>query len=622
MEPAVTLSSPRPWPLLLLACLAVLLALASAPVLAQLKTISPTSQPTFLRAEEAFQLVPSRTADGLSLGFEVTPGYYLYRDRFGFSSDDAGLTLGTPAWSASGEWKDDPTFGRVQVHHESLSVALPLTGSGLLRVRWQGCADAGLCYPPQDQWLQVDASSVTPVAPPPRTAAGTDSDASAGSRAGTAAGTPDSSGASAALPALPGSAGGRAGQLLVIFLLGLTLSFTPCVLPMLPILAGIVARQHTSSAWRGLSLALAYVLGVATIYALLGALVGLFGQQINLPGWFQQPAVLIVFAGLFFTLALSLFGLFELRLPVAISSHFHGLSQRQRGGALAGSYVMGLFSALVVSPCVSAPLFGVLLHISSTGDAGFGALALFLLALGMGVPLLVLGATEGRLLPKSGPWMHQVKIFFGLLLLFVGAELLTRLVPAPVALLLYGLCTLAAGVWLWRLLPARRGPGLVARAAALAVLGYAAALFAGAAVGGDDPLRPLAAFTAGPAAQPTPFIRIKSGADLDREIALARQEGQVLMLDFYADWCVSCKVMERQVFRKPEVAARLSRLRLVQADVTANDATDRALLQRFGLLGPPTLLFFGADGQELAAARLVGEKNAEGFLAHLDAQGL
>ncbi|MES2918187.1 MAG: protein-disulfide reductase DsbD [Pseudomonadota bacterium] len=621
----MTLPSPRPrhWPLLLLAGLALLLVLAPAPALAQLKKIGPATQTSFLRAEEAFQLVPSRSADGLSLGFEVTPGYYLYRDRFGFSSDDAGLRLGTPVYSAPGEWKDDPTFGRVQVHHESLTVTLPASGSGLLRVRWQGCADAGLCYPPQEQWLQVDATGVTAVAPPPRPAAppaaSTGSDAGAGSRAGTT----ERSGASAALPALPGSDGGRAGQLLVIFLLGLTLSFTPCVLPMLPILAGIVARQHTSSAWRGLSLAFAYVLGVASVYALLGALVGLFGQQINLPGWFQQPVVLIVFAGLFFALALSLFGLFELRLPVAISSHFHGLSQRQRGGALAGSYVMGLFSALVVSPCVSAPLFGVLLHISSTGDAGFGALALFLLAMGMGVPLLVLGATEGRLLPTSGPWMHEVKTFFGLLLLFVGTELLTRLVPAPLALLLYGLCTAAVGVWLWRLLPARARLGLVSRAGAIAALAYAAALLAGAAAGGDDPLRPLAPFTSsGQAAQATPFIRIKSGADLDREIALAQQQGQVLMLDFYADWCVSCKVMERQVFRRPDVAARLARLRLVQADVTANDATDRALLQRFGLLGPPTLLFFGRDGRELVPARLVGEKDADGFIAHLDAHGL
>jgi thiol:disulfide interchange protein DsbD len=265
----------------------------------------------------------------------------------------------------------------------------------------------------------------------------------------------------------------------------------------------------------------------------------------------------------------------------------------------------------------------VLLHISATGDAGFGAVALFLLALGMGVPLLVLGASEGRLLPRAGPWMHEVKVFFGLLLLFVAAELLSRLLPAPLALALYGLCTGAVAWWLWRLLPAGHRLRVLARGLGIVTLAWTLALLAGAAGGGDDPLRPLAPFVrGGEASRPTAFIRIKTGADLDREIAAARAEGRPLMLDFYADWCVSCKVMEREVFRRPAVAARLSRLRLVQADVTANDAEDRALLARFDLLGPPTLLFFGPDGRERRAARLVGETDAEGFLEHLDAHGL
>jgi thiol:disulfide interchange protein DsbD len=585
----------RLWPLLLL----VLAALSSLPAQAELRKIGATSQPEFLRAEEAFQVVPSRTAEGLTLEFQVTPGYYLYRDKFGFRAEGPGLRLGTPAFSSEGEWKDDPTFGRVRVHHDSPTVTLPLTGSGRLALRWQGCADAGLCYPPQDQVFEVDATGVTPVS--------------------AEAARP----ATTAVPAPVPDAAGRPTQLFIIFLLGLTLSFTPCVLPMLPILAGIVARQHTSSALRGFSLALAYVLGVATVYALIGFLVALFGQQINLPGWFQQPLVLIVFAGLFFALALSLFGLFELRLPAVLHNHFHSLSQRAQGGALLGSYVMGLFSALVVSPCVSAPLFGVLLHISTTGDAAFGALSLFLLALGMGVPLLVLGATEGRLLPKSGAWMHEVKTLFGLLLLFVGAELLTRLTPPPVALALYGLCMAATGFWLWRLGHLGHGVGLLTRATGFSGLVFATALLVGAAAGGDDPLRPLAGFSSQEqAARPAPFIRIKTSADLDREIALAQAEGKALMLDFYADWCVSCKIMERNVFRKPEVAARLDKLRIVQADVTANDEDDRALLRRFSLLGPPSIIFFDREGQELAQARLVGEKDAAGFLAHLDQYGL
>ncbi|HEX4869216.1 MAG TPA: protein-disulfide reductase DsbD [Moraxellaceae bacterium] len=589
------------WSLLLLVAALVLPATAPATGLRKIGDAGG-GQPAFLRAEEAFQLVPSRTATGVTLAFEVTPGHYLYRDRFRFSAEGPGLTPGEPAFSAAGEWKDDPSFGRVRVYHESVTVTLPLRGEGRLRVRWQGCADAGLCYPPQEQVLAVDARGVTAVADTP-----------AATRAG----------ALTAGVATPEAPAGRATQWLVFFLMGLGLSLTPCVLPMLPILAGIIARQHTSSALRGLTLALAYVLGVATVYALLGGLVGYFGQQLNLASWLQRPVVLVPFAALFGVLALSLFGLFELRLPAALASRFHGLSQRQQGGALAGSYLMGLFSSLVVSPCVSAPLVGVLLHVSAVGSSAFGAVSLFLLALGMGVPLLLLGATEGRLLPKSGAWMNEVKTFFGLLLLFVGAELLSRVLPPPAALALYGACTAATGLWLWRLGGFGHGPGLLARAGGFAALVYAALLFTGAAAGGDDPLRPLAPLGGNaPASQPTPFVRIRTNADLDREIALARQEGKALMLDFYADWCVSCKLMERNVFRRPEVAARLAKLRLVQADVTANNEDDRALLRRFNLMGPPSIVFFDKDGNEMAQARLVGEKDADGFLAHLDSYGL
>ncbi|HEX6590573.1 MAG TPA: protein-disulfide reductase DsbD, partial [Moraxellaceae bacterium] len=513
---------------------------------------------------------------------------------------DAGLKVGEPVFSAEGEWKDDPTFGRVRVFHESLHVTLPVLGQGHLKVVWQGCADAGLCYPPQDR--QVAFGN------PPEVAL--------------AATAPSPATTSPAAAAGNGSNSSRITQLFIMFALGLGLAFTPCVLPMLPILAGIIARQHTSSALRGFLLALAYVLGVGFVYAAMGFVVGFFGQQVNLPGLFQHPAVLVVFALLFFALALSLFGLYELRLPAALQSRFDDLSRRQQGGMLLGSFLIGVFSALVVSPCVSAPLFGVLLHISATGDAAFGALSLFLLALGMGVPLLLLGATEGRLLPKAGAWMDEVKFFFGLLLLFVAAELLTRMVPAPVALGLYALCTAAVGFWLWRL---ATGPvrGLLLRALAFCVLVYAAALMAGAASGGDDPLRPLAQISSQPqAATATPFVRVRNNAELDAEIAKASAAGKALMLDFYADWCVSCKVMERHVFRKPEVAARLQQLHLVQADVTANNEEDRALLKRFSLLGPPTIVFFDKQGREMTQARLVGEKNADGFMAHLNEYGL
>lgn len=579
-------------------CLVVLLIPFSA--FAALKTLVPSDNAgKFLTADQAFQLIPSSSADGFLLDFQVTPQYYLYRDRFKFEKVDGDITIGSPEFTAVGEWKDDPTFGRVKVYHENIQINLPVQGNGRLRVTWQGCADAGLCYPPQDEVLDVGN--------------------------GTAASLTDTANTSTLTPTEPANASAeKPYRLLILFALGLGLAFTPCILPMLPILASIVARQHTSSALRGFLLALAYVLGVATIYALIGFLVALFGQQINLPSWFQRPAVLIGFSAIFFVLALSLFGLFELRLPTRITTLFDRIGKRQQGGALLGSYLIGIFSALVVSPCVSAPLVGVLLHVSTTGDALYGASALLVMALGMGAPLLLLGVTEGRLLPKAGHWMNEVKTFFGLMLLFVAAELLTRLVPAPLALALYALCTTATGFWLWQLYTgARKHLDILTRTLAFSVLSYAFILIVGAASGGDDPLRPLAQISSQPqAATATPFVRIKTSADLDRELAKAASEGKVLMLDFYADWCVSCKVMERSVFRKPDVAERLARLHIVQADVTANDVEDRALLKRFLLLGPPTILFFNQNGQEITPARLVGEKTASDFIKHLNAHNL
>jgi thioredoxin:protein disulfide reductase len=599
-EPAVR---PLPVSRLVLAGLCLLALLLSLPARAELKSFSSAANhSSFLKAGEAFRLESSATPEGLQLQFRVTPGYYLYLDRFHFTAESSGLEVGKPVFASAGEWKDDPTFGRVHVFHEDVLLTLPLTGNGQVKVVWQGCADAGLCYPPQEQIVSFGTNTVRPELVEGQSA-------------------PEASLRQAQGERVENS--GHLTQLFIMFALGLGLAFTPCVLPMLPILAGIIARQHTSSALRGFLLALSYVVGVGAVYAAMGFVVGFFGQQINLPGLFQQPMVLIIFALLFLALALSLFGLYELRLPAALHSHFDSMSRRPQGGALVGSFLIGTFSALVVSPCVSAPLFGVLLHISATGDAVFGALSLFLLALGMGVPLLVLGATEGRLLPKAGAWMNEVKFFFGLMLLFVAAELLTRMTTAPVALALYSLCTAATGLWLWRMSRTGNALQLLLRAFAFCVLVYAAALVGGAASGGDDPLRPLAQFSSQPhAATATPFVRVKNNAELDVEIAKATAEGKALMLDFYADWCVSCKVMERKVFRNPAVAARLSQLHLVQADVTANNADDRALLKRFSLLGPPTILFFDKNGNELSQARLVGEKNVREFLAHLDEYGL
>lgn len=602
------------------------------PATAGLKSVVPSSNAsTFITADEAFQLVSSESENGLFLDFRVTPGYYLYRDRFRFDIVSGAPDIATPIFSSEGDWEDDPTFGRVKVFHENVTIRLPVKGSGQIKVVWQGCANAGLCYPPQDKIVNVAVDAGFDIKPDikPDVKLGAESDVKPDVRLGvgadTATTTPIDSTVTPSTTTSPPTTetlGDNASsyQLLLIFVLGLGLALTPCVLPMLPILAGVIARQHTSSALRGLLLAFAYVVGVATVYALIGFMVGLLGQQINLPGLFQRAPVIIAFALVFLILAFSLFGLFELRLPSSLSNYFDRLSRRQQGGALLGSYLIGVFSALVVSPCVSAPLVGVLLHVSTTGSALYGAAALFLMALGMGMPLLLLGVTEGRLLPKAGTWTNEVKTFFGLMLLFVAAELLTRLVPAPLALGLYGLCTAGTGFWLWQLhTGSRKHLDLLTRTLSFSVLAYAFALIVGAASGGDDPLKPLAQISSqSQSSTATPFIQIKNSANLDREIATAKREGKVLMFDFYADWCVSCKVMERHVFRKPEIAERLSRLHLVQIDITANNADHKTLLKRFSVLGPPSILFFDSNGQEIIEARVVGEKNARDFLQHLD----
>lgn len=577
----------------------LLLTVTAAPAQAELKKLLPGNNQGFLPAEQALRLETTEEATGLRLEFQVTPGHYLYKDRFRFEPQDKSLRTGKASFSTEGEWKDDPSFGRVRVFHESVVVTLPLQGHGRLKVGWQGCADAGLCYPPQDRLLNYGKTGSLP----------------ASRQASTITEEP-------LPPPQPPQTGTRTSLWLMLGA-GLLLAFTPCVLPMLPILAGIIARQHTRSSLRGFLLALSYVTGVATTYALTGALVGMLGAQANLPLWFQHPVIIGLFAVFFVALALSLFGLFELRLPQALHGHVDALSRRQRGGALFGSWLMGVLSALVVSPCVSAPLAGVLLHISSTGDAAYGASALFLLAVGMGIPLLILGATEGRLLPKTGAWMAEVKTLFGFALLFVAGELLTRLLPPSAALAIYAAITAAVGLWLWRIGHHRNGLGLLVRGMSLAALFYSAALMVGASSGADDPFKPLARLDGrATSAQPTPFMPVRNSAELDREIATAQSRGQAVMLDLYADWCVSCKVMERQVFREARVAARLGKLHLLQADITANNPDDRELLKRFTLFGPPAMLFFGTDGKEIIAARLVGEKNADEFLAHLSRHGL
>lgn len=557
------------------------LLLTTGTVHAELKRFGSTSaQPEFLPAAQAFQVETLLESGQLTVRFRITPGYYLYHDRFRFEGRD-GLAVSPARFDQTPEWKNDPNFGRVQVHHRDVTAVVPFTGErGTLRIGWQGCADAGLCYPPQVQVLKVGAAVAVATPPTP-----TESEAPL--------------------------------SLLTALLVGLGLAFTPCVLPMLPVLAGLIARQHARSAGQGLALAAAYVLGMATSYALLGAGAAWLGAQAGLQVWLQHPAVLIGFAVLFALLALPMFGLFELSLPMGLTNTFDRLSRLPPAGRLAGTWLTGLFAALVVSPCVSAPLAGTLLYVSSTGDLARGALTLFVMAWGMGVPLLVLGATEGRLLPRAGDWMHNVKALFGVLLLGVSVNLLGRILPGPITLVLWSTVAMLAGVILS---PFQGGGGLLAwlrQSAALLLLGWGLVMLFGAGSGGQDPLRPLERRDQGAA---TSWLQADSLADL---AALPSQyRGHPLLVEIYADWCTSCKTIEREVFGDASVQSALQDFVLVRVDVSANTPDHQTLLKHFRFFGPPAMAFYNAQGQEVAAARQQGDIDRAAFLAHLRRHGL
>jgi thioredoxin:protein disulfide reductase len=586
------------------------------------------AQQEFLDPAAAFRLGARAVSERVvELRFDIAPGYYLYREPLAFTAPP-DVRLGQ-AEVPPGLRKHDPNFDKeVETYHDRLTVRLPVEAAGprfVLKVRSQGCAEKGICYPPQDQEVDVSlagfggngsASLVTAAAP-----------ASAGGWLRGGAPGPSSE---------PGQMGGdpiervlRAGQWLPVigaFLLaGLLLSFTPCVLPMLPILSSIIVGQGQApgSRGRGLGLAASYALGMALVYTALGVLAGLAGE--GLAANLQKPAVLLGFAALLAVLALSMFGVYELQLPVSWQSRVQGWSSRLPGGRFLSVMLMGGLSALIVSPCVAAPLAGALLYISQTRDVLLGGTALFALAAGMSVPLLVLGASAGRWLPRAGAWMESVKAVFGFLLLGVAVWVAQPALSQAWIMGLWGGWLAAIGIWLWRLSRGlrrplqRRGAGL---GAALA-LGAGMLMGVGVATGAHDVWAPWAGLT-GQAAAPgdgkrLAFVRVASVAELDRQLAGTTQP---VMLDFYADWCVSCKEMERFTFSDPAVHARLQQALVLQADVTANSAEDKALLKRFHLFGPPGIVFFDARGQLLERVRVIGFQGPERFQEALTASGL
>ena len=561
----------------------------------------------FLEPEKAFQFSARMVAaDRAEVSFAIAKGYYLYREQFRFEAD--GASLG-PAVIPPGKVKFDENFQKkVETYRDQIRIELPVTGTQAaftLRAISQGCADAGLCYPPMTSTAKLDPNIITAAS----------------------ASTPPSSTGSWTDGSIVDDAlrSGRFWRVVgVFFVMGVLLSFTPCVLPMLPILSSIVAGSaERPTRLRGFTLAASYSLGMALVYTGLGVAAGLAGE--GLASWLQTPWALGAFGLLLVLFSLSMFDVFELRLPAGFTSRMSEHSNRLPAGRLAGVFAMGALSALIVSPCVSAPLAGALLFISQSRNVPLGGAALFAMAAGMSVPLLLLGATSGRWLPKSGPWMHAVKRLFGVLMLGVAIWIVQPVIPAALVLALWGLLLLMVGFMLKPFsahahhLHAPRT--WLQRALGVAALSMGVMQIVGAASGGRDPLQPLAHFgTVESARVVAPsFQRVRSSAELDAILAQARQP---VMLDFYADWCVSCKEMERFTFSEPQIASRMSRALLLKADVTENNPQDRELLRRFSLFGPPGTLFFDGKGQEIPGTRVIGFQSAQRFGEILTAAGL
>jgi len=569
--------------------------------------LNKTDNP-YLEVDEAFAFSAEAGAQRIIARWQIADGYYLYRDKFKFElKNPAGITLG-PAQFPSGKIKADPNFGDTEVYHNAVDIILPLQRESgpatpvTLQVQYQGCAEAGFCYPPVTKSVAltlpaVAAAAVTETSAPPSL-----SEQDQLARLLTRGNLPLA--------------------LLIFSGLGVLLAFTPCVFPMIPILSSIIvgqgAEQNTRKAF---ILSLVYVLAMAVTYTLAGVIAGLFGA--NLQAAMQNPWVLSAFSALFVALALSMFGLYQLQLPAGLQTRLTGLSARQQGGSLYGVAVMGFLSALIVGPCLAAPLAAALIVIGQSGDALLGGAALFALSLGMGAPLILIGASLGKWLPTAGAWMNALKNVFGVLLLALAIWMLSRILPAQATLALWALLLIVSGVYmgaLTRLYPDASGWRKLWQGIGIAMLVYGALLMVGAASGAQSTLQPLQNIAgassgnrAAVAGEKLPFKRIKSLADLERELGAAKAAAQPVMLDFYADWCVSCIEMEKFTFSHPRVREVLSGVILLQADVTAQDETDLALQKGLGVFGPPTLIFFGPDGQERANYRLVGPEGPEAF---------
>ena len=608
-------------------------------------------EPEFLHPDAAFRMEASARNPGLAVvRWSIEPGYYLYAKRM-----EVHLPEGSPPGTSiagldlpAGETEEDPYFGRVEVYRFEVLASVRLAHAGsppsalALDVVYQGCADAGLCYPPIRKAVAVRLDGAAPGSPPggPSAPAAILPAFPAGSLADSPAGSPPADAALSETDRIAWrlATGGLGASAAAFFGFGVLLSLTPCIFPMIPILSSILVAGGAGGAGgtggaggagagatrgraRGLALSLAYVSGSALAWAVIGGVAGLLGANVQIA--LQSPWAIGTVSVVFVALALSMFGLYSFELPSGWVTRATGWTNRAgRGGGYAGAAAMGVVSALVVGPCVAAPMAGAVLYIGQAGDAVRGSLALAAMGYGMGVPLLVLGATSSRLLPRAGPWMDTLQRAAGVVLLGVAAYLLERVLPSAAALAAWAVVAASACAVLaraaWK--PLRRGVRSAVGAGALAAAVYAAVLVVGASTGARDPLHPLAGLRsptapgAGPGALEFTAIKGLAGPrGLEAALARAEAAGRYVMLDFYADWCVSCKELEESTFRDPRVLAALGGVRVLRADVTAYDAADQALMKRLGVLGPPAILFFGPDREERRRYRTVGFKDAADF---------
>jgi thioredoxin:protein disulfide reductase len=604
----------------------------------------------FLQPDEAFRFdaIPDGP-DHVRLIWQIADGYYLYRTRIKAATTSDKAQLGALEMP-KGETKSDEYFGKQEIYHHELVAGVPVARASAaelplpLQVTYQGCATAGLCYPPITKEIMVSLpsgnggggalgrmSSTVGAGSASNTAGVTTAGSNGAASVSNASGL-SNPGAAASISTAGSADANAAGyvseqdrfatliksgntflMLGGFFLAGLVLAFTPCVLPMVPILSGIIAGQGKNvTTGRAFALSLTYVLGMAFTYTIAGALCAAAGKQVQTV--FQQPWILALFAALFIALALSMFGLFTIQMPAAIQTRVADVSNKQAAGTFGGVALMGILSALIVTTCVGPALVGALIVIGQTGQIARGAAALFAMSIGMGTPLLVVGASAGKLLPKAGAWMDTVKKLFGVMMLAVAAWMLARIIPERLSLVLWAIPALVCAWLLLTEIRKRSAATWVVRFVGAAAGVYGLALITGSALGGTDPLSPFASRTAHQ--HELPFRTIKSVADLQREITLAQTEGRTVLVDFSAKWCVSCKEMEKYTFTDSAVKTALDRTVLLRADVTENDADDQALLKHMGIIGPPTIAFYGLNGQERANYRVVGFMKADEFASH------